>query len=165
MRSPKSLRVTLPMVLAALVLSVAGSLSTASATTYWRYQNSWEGNCLTASPTTANVWTTTCDESSANQNWWWGESYTDPRGYTFRRLISRVNGHCLTTDAKSQNNAVWTSPCGNAPDQWWNADNNWLWNLNAKYLRSSGNGDAVYTTEPYLDGVEVPRYEWWGFHN
>lgn len=79
MRSPKSLRVTLPMVLAALVLSVAGSLSTASATTYWRYQNSWEGNCLTASPTTANVWTTTCDESSANQNWWWGVVHRSAR--------------------------------------------------------------------------------------
>ncbi|MET7497156.1 hypothetical protein [Streptomyces sp900116325] len=164
MKSLKSLRLAVPMGFAALMLTVAGSISPASAAiTYWSYANDYEGNCLASSTTTDNVWTATCDDGLSTRNWQWGSSHTDSHGYQWRQLVSRANGHCLTTDNETQNNAVWTSPCGNAPDQWWSGDNNGLQNENGNHLRSSANGDAVYTSPPYL--VEAERYVWWGAHS
>jgi hypothetical protein len=173
MKSLKTLRLTLPVMLAALMLSIAGSMSTASATTYWSYANDYEGTCLTSSPTTDNVWTSPCDDSLSIHNWYWGaQSYTrNFDGVVFRRLVSKANGDCLTTDQKTDTNAVWMSPCGNAPGQFWSNDGHYL-NCDTPvgagvFLRSSANGDAVYTT-PYIGeqpGIEIQRWTWWGAHS
>ncbi|WP_225823097.1 hypothetical protein [Streptomyces naphthomycinicus] len=167
MNSPRtSLRVAVPMALSALVLSVAGSLSPASATTYWSYTNDYEGTCLTSSTSTDSVWTAACDDSLVTRNWYWGsETFTDWTGITYRRLVSRANGDCLTTDGKTNTNAVWTAPCGGARDQWWNADYREMYNANGNYLRSSGNGDAVYASPWGLSGIEETRYKWYGAHS
>lgn len=159
------------MGLTALMLTVAGSMSTASATTYWTYRNDYEGNCLVSSTVSDSVWSDSCNDSLATRNWYWGaSSYTrNYDGVVFRRLVSKANGDCLTTDAKTDVNAVWTSPCGNAPGQWWSGDGDHLecdTGLNGVFLRTSANGDSVYTT-PYLyqSGIEPQRWVWWGAHS
>lgn len=172
MKSLKTLRLTVPMGLAALMLTVAGSMSTASAATYWSYANDYEGQCLASSTTTDNVWSDTCNDSLATRNWYWGaESYVrNYDGIVFRRLVSKANGDCLTTDHKTDTNAVWMSPCGNAPGQFWSNDGHYL-NCDigvggGVFLRTSANGDAVYTT-PYIGqpGIELERWTWWGAHS
>ncbi|WP_159403768.1 RICIN domain-containing protein [Streptomyces sp. NRRL S-646] len=171
MKSLKALRLAVPMGLAALMLTVAGSMSTASATTYWTYRNDYEGNCLVSSTASNSVWSDTCNDSLSTRNWYWGaSSYTrNYDGLVFRRLVSKANGDCLTTDANTDTNAVWMSPCGNAPGQWWNANGNDLEcdiGPGSEFLRTSANGDAVYTT-PYLyqNGIDPQRYVWWGAHS
>ncbi|MFE0509515.1 hypothetical protein [Streptomyces sp. NPDC058964] len=171
MKSVKTLRLAVPMGLAALMLTVAGAMSTASATTYWTYMNDYEGACLVSSTVSDSVWSDTCNDSLATRNWYWGaNSYTRSfDGKVFRRLVSKANGDCLTTDAHTSVNAVWTSPCGNAPGQWWSADGNQLlcdigagW---GEYLRTSANGDAVYATDLNENGIDPHRYVWWGAHS
>lgn len=157
------------MGLATLMLTVAGSLSTASAATNWTYMNDAEGNCLASSPTTSNVWSATCNDSLSTRNWHWGpDSYTrNYDGRVFRRLISNANGNCLTTDAKTATNAVWTSACGNAPGQWWSGDGNMLEcdTVLSEFLRTSDSGDAVYATEYGQSGIDLSRWRWWGAHS
>ncbi|MFF4835480.1 hypothetical protein [Streptomyces sp. NPDC001315] len=168
MKSLKALRLTLPVGLAALMLTAAGSMSTASAATHWVYRNAYENNCLTASTVTDNVWSGPCNEGPGTYWYWGSESTTDYFGVTFHRLVSLATGDCLTTDAKTDTNAVWMSPCGSAPNQWWNGDGNNLetdsvWGGN--YLRTSANGDAVYTTPYTQAGIEPARWTWYGTHN
>ncbi|MFJ4846290.1 MULTISPECIES: hypothetical protein [unclassified Streptomyces] len=172
MKSLKTLRLTVPMGLAALMLAITGSMSTASATTTrWVYQNVYEGNCLTYSDTTSNVWSGPCSGSTVA--WYWGDSYTDYiTRVTYRQLKTwyRNDERCLTTDFKTDTNAVWTSPCNGIYDsgQMWNGDNNELTvggGLSPNYLRTSGNGDAVYSTPWGQSGIELDRWEWNGTHN
>ncbi|MDQ0595725.1 hypothetical protein QF037_000070 [Streptomyces canus] len=171
MKSLKTLRLTLPMMFAALMLTVAGAMSTASATTTrWVYQNAFEGNCLTYSGTTSNVWSGPCD--GATVAWYWGASWTDnTSGVTLRQLKAwYVTGDlCLTTDWKTDTNAVWTSPCNTGNDgQYWSADSNMITNvpwLSASHLRTSANGDAVYSTTYAQPGIESSRWTWYGTHN
>ena len=171
MKSPKALRLAVSMGLAALILTVAGSMSTASATTYWSYRNDYEGQCLVSSTASNKVWSDTCDDSLATRNWYWGpDSYTRNFDQTvFRRLVSKANGLCLTTDSETATNAVWMSPCGNAPGQWWSGDGNEL-NCDigvgaGQFLRTSDNGAAVYATEYGQSGIDPSRWVWWGAHS
>jgi hypothetical protein len=166
MKSLKALRVTLPVGLAALMLAVAGSMSTASAETYWVYKNAYEGNCLTASTTTDSVWSGSCNQSVGTYWDWGSQTWTDyPSGRTYKRLVSRATGDCLTTDQKTTTNAVWMSPCGSGSGhQFWNGDNNYLDNLDGYSLRTSANGDAVYSTPWGQSGIEVQRWTWNGTH-
>ncbi|MFJ4845988.1 hypothetical protein [Streptomyces sp. NPDC088733] len=163
MKSLRTLRLTLPMALATLMLSVAGAVSPASASvTYWRYIDGYENSCLSSSSTTSNVWSEPCGQTIARYQWWWGDTITSG-GSTWRQLISAENGKCLTTDHKTDNNAVWTSACGNAPDQWWSGDGDSLASWNGMSLRSSANGDAVYVSG--YGAVEFDRYTWRGYRN
>ncbi|MET7483301.1 hypothetical protein [Streptomyces sp. NPDC005538] len=167
MKSLKALKLTLPVGLAALVLAVTGSMSTASATTYWVYKNSYEGNCLTASTVTDNVWSGSCDQSVGTY-WFWGSEtwYDVSTQRTYRRLVSRGTGDCLTTDQKTNTNAVWMSPCGGGNGyQFWNADYDELRNLDGDELRTSANGDAVYSTPWGQSGIELARWTWNGTHS
>ncbi|MFF4549255.1 hypothetical protein [Streptomyces sp. NPDC001435] len=165
MKPLKTLRLTVPMGLAALMLTVAGSLSTASAATDWTYKNAYEGNCLTASTVTDRVWSGSCNQSPGTYWNWGGETWQDyPSGRTYRRLVSAATGQCLTTDTKSATNALWMSACGNGPDQFWNADYDDLRNLDGNLLRTSANGDAVYSTPWGQDGIETSRWTWYGTH-
>lgn len=172
MESLKALRLTVPMGLAALVLTVAGSMSTASATTYWSYSNDYEGQCLVSSTVSDKVWSDTCNDGLSTRNWYWGsDSYTrNYDGTVFRRLVSKANGMCLTTDSKTATNAVWMSACGNAPGQWWSGDDHYLEcdfiSGAGVFLRTSGNGAAVYTTN-YIGegGIDPARWVWWGAHS
>jgi hypothetical protein len=158
--------VAVPTGLAALMIATAGVLSPASAATNWTYMNDYEGNCLVASSTTDSVWSGACNDSLATRRWHWGAQSTTAFGYTFRRLVSNANGDCLTTDFKSANNAVWTSPCGSGGMQWWNGDDNRLMNTYAHQLRSSANGDAVYSSTADVVGqIEPERWVWWGAHD
>jgi hypothetical protein len=162
----KATRVTLPVGLAALALSAAGTLSTASAATDWVYRNAYEGNCLTASTVTDNVWSGPCNQSPGTY-WFWGNERWDdyPNGRTYRRLVSSATGECLTTDQKTSTNAVWTSPCGSGNgQQFWNADYSDLRNLDGDSLRTSANGDAVYSTPWGQGDIEVARWTWNGTH-
>ncbi|KPI27034.1 RICIN domain-containing protein [Streptomyces sp. NPDC048253] len=172
MESLKALRLTVPMGLAALVLTVAGSMSTASATTYWSYSNDYEGQCLVSSTVSDKVWSDTCNDGLSTRNWYWGsDSYTrNYDGTVFRRLVSKANGMCLTTDSKTATNAVWMSACGNAPGQWWSGDDDYLEcdfiSGTGVFLRTSANGAAVYTTN-YIGegGIDPARWVWWGAHS
>jgi hypothetical protein len=56
------------------------------------------------------------------------------------------------------------SACGNGPDQFWNADYDDLRNLDGNLLRTSANGDAVYSTPWGQDGIETSRWTWYGTH-
>ncbi|MFF4902443.1 hypothetical protein [Streptomyces sp. NPDC001068] len=165
MKYLKALKVTLPVMLATLMLSIAGSMSTASAaTTYWTYEDRFEDNCLAASPITSNVWSDDCSSTVIHvYDWYWGNGFQTVDGVTYRALISRANDKCLTTDNKTSNNALWTSTCDGG-DQWWNGDFNNLRNLNGNYLRTSGNGNAVYAS-PYYVGVEFDRFYWEGYRH
>ncbi|MEU5095999.1 hypothetical protein [Streptomyces sp. NPDC020996] len=159
------MRLTVPAGLAAVLLATGGTLSYASAAN-WTYTNDYEGSCLTASPTTDNVWSAPCNDSLATRNWHWGSVTTDAFGYTFRRLVSNANGDCLTTDSKSLNNAVWTSPCGGSGQQFWNADDHRIMNLYTDQLRTSDNGDAIYSsTAAVTDMIPIERFVWWGAHD
>ncbi|WP_033321060.1 hypothetical protein [Streptomyces yerevanensis] len=161
MKSLKALRVTLPVGLAALTLAVAGSMSTASAATYWVYKNAYEGNCLTASTTTGSAWSGPCNQSVGSYWDWGSQTQTDIRGRTYKRLVSRATGDCLTTDKKTTTNAVWMSPCGSGSGhQFWSGDNNNLDNLDGYSLRTSDNGDAIYST-PW---GQSERWVWNGTH-
>ncbi|WP_458245837.1 hypothetical protein [Streptomyces sp. MAI_2237] len=161
-----SLRLSTPVGLAAVLLAAAGTLTPASAQTNWTYTNDYEGNCLVASPTTGNVWSGTCNDSLVTRNWHWGATTTTAFGYTFRRLVSNANGDCLTTDWKSQNNAVWTSPCGGSGQQFWNADGHRIMNTWGHQLRTSDNGDAVYSsTAEVTDQIPPARFDWYGAHD
>ncbi|MEU6069912.1 hypothetical protein ABZ864_37105 [Streptomyces sp. NPDC047082] len=55
-------------------------------------------------------------------------------------------------------------PCGNGPDQFWNADHDDLHNLGGNSLRTSANGDAVYSTPWGQGGIETARWTWCGTH-
>ncbi|MGV9347377.1 hypothetical protein ACWDSD_21650 [Streptomyces spiralis] len=168
MKPSRTLRLTLPTALAALVLAVAGAMSTASATTYWTFMNDYEGNCLVSSTVSDKVWSDSCNDSLDTRNWYYGaESVTNVDGQVFRRLVSRANGDCLTTDNKTNANAVWMSPCGSAGGQFWSNDYHVLENFNGNLLRTSANGDAVYTTSQYVadPDIEPARYTWWGSHS
>ncbi|MGQ4389111.1 hypothetical protein [Streptomyces sp. SAS_270] len=158
-----TLRLAVPAGLAALMLAVGGALSYASAAN-WTYRNDYEGNCLASSTTTDNVWSAPCDDSLVTRNWHWGAQTTTAFGYTFRRLVSNANGDCLTTDFKTQNNAVWTSPCGSGGMQWWNGDDNRLQNTWTHELRTSANGDAVYSSTADAR-IEPERWVWRGAHD
>ncbi|MEV6765854.1 hypothetical protein AB0N16_35535 [Streptomyces sp. NPDC051105] len=103
----------------------------------------------------------------SSRNWYWGsEAFTNIAGETFHRLVSRANGDCLTTDQKTATNAVRTSPCGGSTGQWWDYGEA-LTNYDSDMLRTSSNGDAVYSS-PYsvVDqyGIEPGRFTWWGVH-
>jgi hypothetical protein len=164
------LRLALPPALSVLLLAAAGTLSPASAETYWTFRNDYEGTCLTASTTTGNVWGAACNDSLATRQWHWGnETYTDLQGKKYKRLVSRANGNCLTTDQKTLTNTVWTSRCGSG-EQFWKADADVdkIENADGYELRSSSNGDALYTS-PYrvvdLYDIEPERFIWWGAHS
>jgi hypothetical protein len=160
-----SLRLAVPAGATALLLAAGGTLSYASAAN-WTYMNDYEGNCLVASATTDKVWSDTCNDALSTRNWHWGSATQDGFGYTFRRLVSNANGDCLTTDWKSQNNAVWTSPCGGSGQQFWNGDDNRLMNLWAHQLRTSDNGVAIYSsTAEVTDQIPIERFVWWGAHD
>lgn len=167
MKSLKTLRLTVPVGLAALLLTVAGSMSTAFARTDWVYKNAYEGNCLTASTVTDNVWSGPCNQGIGTYWFWGSETWDDyPNGRTYRRLVSAATGDCLTTDQKTATNTLWMSPCGSGlGHQFWNADYSDLHNLNGDSLRTSANGDAVYSTPWGQDGIEVARWTWNGTHS
>ncbi|QOV40930.1 hypothetical protein IM697_22670 [Streptomyces ferrugineus] len=169
MTSPRTvLRLTLPPALSALLLAVAGSLSTASAETYWTFRNDHEGTCLTSSTTTGNVWSATCNDSLATRRWYWTNDF-EYGGHRWGRLVSSANGDCLTSDYKTETNVVWTSNCGNGGwGQIWSGDSNRLTNWLGPMLRTSANGDAVYTSPiTVVDkyGIESTRFRWWGAHS
>jgi hypothetical protein len=160
-----SRRLAVPAGLAALMLAAGGTLSYASAAN-WTYMNDYEGNCLISSTTSDDIKSGACNDSLSTRNWHWGTQTTTGFGYTFRRLVSNANGDCLTTDFKSANNAVWASPCGSGGMQWWNGDGNMLMNTYSHQLRSSANGDAVYSSTGDVVGqIEPERWVWWGAHD
>ncbi|CAG7623540.1 RICIN domain-containing protein [Actinacidiphila bryophytorum] len=167
MKSRKTLHLTLPMLFAAVMLTVTGSMSSAFAATDWVYKNAYEGNCLTGSTTTSNVWSGPCDQSIGTY-WNWGSSYTAyPSGITYRQLKSAATGKCLTTDDKTSTNAVWLSACdsGLNAGQLWNGDYSELSTYSGENdLRTSANGDAVYSTPWGQSGIEVGRWTWNGTH-
>ncbi|MHC3471899.1 hypothetical protein ACYF6T_24820 [Streptomyces sp. 7R007] len=163
-----TLRLTVPVGLAALTLVATGALTPASAATYWTFRNDYEGTCLTASGTTDSVWTAACDDSLASRNWYWSsDELTDINGVAFHRLVSKVNGKCLTTDQKTATNVVWTSTCGGSSGQFWRGSDS-LTNYDGDLLRSSSNGDAVYASPISVVnqyGIEPERFIWWGAHD
>ena len=171
----RTLSVTVPIGLSALMLTVAGSLSTASAATNWQYQNEHEGTCLASSPTTSSVWTASCNGTFSWVSWHWGaQSYTSWDGHVMRRLVSNANGGCLTTnlDGNSTANAVWTEPCGHAVPQFWTGDDNRLKNDIGQGrwlgLRTSDNGSAVYTDYYSVvdsHNIDPSSFVWWGVHD
>ncbi|MEU6347404.1 hypothetical protein ABZ883_41475 [Streptomyces sp. NPDC046977] len=180
MKLLKTLRVTLPLALAAFTLAVTGSLSTASATTYWSFRNGHMDACLVTSPSTDSVWWDTCNDSLATRNYYYGQEAYDADGHTMRRLVSRANGDCLTTALGSNTNAVWMALCGSDPNQFWTNDGNYLssdWlevpppgggglKTHFVYLRTSDNGKNVYTTPDIgQPGIDIAQWKWYGAHS
>lgn len=169
MKLLKALRLTVPMGLAALMLTVAGSMSPASATTYWSYMNDHEGNCLTSSTVSDSVWSDTCNDSLNTRNWYWGSYSVDIDGHTWRQLVSKANGGCLSTDNKTLANAVWAGDCGSNAALLWSADGNRIRNyLYGTYLRTSDNGNAVYVSPLSVinsNGIDASAFVWWGAHS
>ncbi|MER5602588.1 RICIN domain-containing protein [Streptomyces sp. NPDC002265] len=168
MKSLRTVRLALPMAFATLMLTIAGSMSNASAVAYWSYRNDWEGECLVASTVSDKVWSDTCNDQLPTRNWYWGSDSYTLGGIVWRQLVSASNGLCLTTDAKTATNAVWMSGCGNAAGQWWSNDGDYLTcDIDGRvYLRTSDNGAAVYTTPTRSQsGIEPERWRWWGAHS
>lgn len=166
----RHLRLTVPVGLSALLLTVAGSLSPASAATNWSYMNDYEGQCLASSTTTSNVWSASCDDSLSTRTWHWGATSYVNGQHTYRRLVSNANGDCLSTQFNSSAtaNPVWTSPCGRDVEQFWTGDGNRLTSNDGTLLRTSANASAVYAD--FYDvvdthGVEPERFVWWGAHD
>ncbi|WP_033324262.1 hypothetical protein [Streptomyces yerevanensis] len=165
-----SLRLVVPVGLASLVLAAAGTLTPASAATNWSYMNDYEGNCLASSTTTSNVWSATCNDSLSTRTWHWGATSYSLGGHTWRRLVSNANGDCLSTafNSSALANPVWTSPCGRDVEQFWTGDGNRLQSADDTFLRTSGNGDAVYADYYSVvssHGIEPERFVWWGAHD
>ncbi|MDH6219357.1 hypothetical protein [Streptomyces pseudovenezuelae] len=162
---------TVPVGLSALMLTVAGSLSTASAATNWQYSSEHEGTCLASSPTTSSVWTADCHGTFSWVSWHWGaDSITTPTGQVMRRLVSNANGDCLGTrvDSDALANPVFTSACGRNDNQFWSGDSHRLENDNEMELRTSDNGSAVYTDYYSVvdsHNIDPSSFVWWGVHD
>jgi hypothetical protein len=148
--------------LAASLLALTGSLSTASAApTIWRFQNQGNLYCLTGSAATGSVWMSKCDSGTAGQQWDWvgtGESYN--------QLQRRGTNQCLTTDNESLiKNKVWLGDCGA------NRYNSQLWSYSytseriysrwGTELRTSPSGsDAVYAADAGNEVIDQIWYKW-----
>ncbi|RKN41170.1 hypothetical protein [Streptomyces hoynatensis] len=128
------------------VLAGAFSLSSSAsaATTYWSFDNAVRG-CLTAG-TSGVVFETACSAQNAFQDWQWIGSADD-------HLQNLATGLCLTTDDKSDVNAVWQGDC-NASEhgQSWSftylGDGSRLGVLQTywgTWLRATDTPNAVYT--------------------
>ncbi len=154
--------------LATAILAICGVVMTAgqasAATTYWTYQSQYNGNCLTAAAASDGVFTTTC-QGWQSQDWDWIGSANI---YGQHQLKSRTRGLCLTTDAKSDRNAVWLSSCNGGQGQYWDNDfppylyaDGDFW-LNS--LRISPESDAVYTSDAQNDwnvyGIPYSTHHW-----
>ncbi|WP_189192601.1 hypothetical protein [Streptomyces albiflavescens] len=164
-----SLRLALSTGLATFMLTIAGTLSPASAaTTDWMYNNDFGQPCLTSSTASSNIWVQYSCSGNGGTLWHWGSESNQWQGHTMRRLVSNANGDCLTTDVGAETNDVYAAPCGGGRSgQFWTADNDHIQNQNGNYLRTSDSGDGVYTS-PYsvVDkyGINSTRFVWWGFH-
>ncbi|WP_129843710.1 RICIN domain-containing protein [Streptomyces sp. RFCAC02] len=153
--------------LAALLLALSGTLSTASAaTTYWTFKSSHNGRCLTGSSSGA-VWVASCNGGSSQQ-WDWvgtGRSYL---GQSYHMLKNRAAGECLMTDFKTDRNSVWLSACdGDEVGLWWSNDvpNQLDLYSSTNSLRVSPSGsDAVYTSDWLVDenayGIPYSSHSW-----
>jgi hypothetical protein len=143
---------------AAMVLGITGSLTTASAATYWTFKNDANNKCLTASSETAAVWVADCTGGS-NQQW---DFINTNNGHS--QLKNRADGKCLATDYKSDTNSVWTGTCNqNAQGQAWtyNASAHSIRSSFLTYLRTSpSGGNAVYTD--ISPDIDAKYYDWFG---
>ncbi|MFJ9034945.1 hypothetical protein ACIRQP_42440 [Streptomyces sp. NPDC102274] len=68
-------------------------------------------------------------------------------------------GACLTTDNKTELNAVWLAPCGNRSGQFWTADNSRLQNQNGNFLIDDGDND-LHTVREYTNSNEFVWVGW-----
>ncbi|MFJ5115280.1 hypothetical protein ACIQAD_32045 [Streptomyces sp. NPDC088551] len=152
LRSEK-LRFAVPMGLSALMLAVSGALSPASAATHWAYQNgNGGGPCLSSTSDGGSATALSC-ANTIRQQWYWGSESNSWQGHTMKRLVNVATGACLTTDNKSEWNAVWLAPCGNRSGQFWTADDDRIQNQNGNFLINDGD-DALHTVREYSDSIE-----------
>ncbi|NUP23124.1 MAG: ricin-type beta-trefoil lectin domain protein [Streptomyces sp.] len=140
--------------------------SSAQAATYWTFENGAWNTCLTAGDSGV-AYHTTCQGSNRQQWDWVGSGHGQ-----YLQLKNRETGKCLTTDFKNSVNAVWTSTCGAAPDQWWY----YRGSDRALYNEGEGNGstgflrtspterDAVYTSSLAGSPVAGSYFTWIGSH-
>ncbi|MFI6037892.1 hypothetical protein ACIBBD_27690 [Streptomyces sp. NPDC051315] len=144
--------------LSVLTLATAGTLSSASAaTTTWKYQSYYNGECLASNA--GYALTETC-QPYTNQRWHWGSESNTWQGHTMRRLVNEYTGECLTTDNKSELNAVWMSPCGGGRSgQFWTADNKHIQNQNGTFLTANGDGSLTTVRE----GSDANAFLWYGW--
>ncbi len=157
------------MGVSALMLTIAGTLSPASAATNWAYHNDWGQPCLRSSTASSNVWVSTSCPDNSSIWWHWGTDSNQWGGHTMRRLVSNANSECLTTDVGAVTNAVRTEPCSSGRSgQFWTADGDYFQNQNGNYLRTSASGDGVYTS-PYSVvadyNIDRSRLVWWGWNS
>ncbi|GKQ41833.1 hypothetical protein [Streptomyces sp. A012304] len=95
-------------------LGIVQAPSAQAAPVYWTFLNNspYANQCLTGgqvnSQGTGKAYMSWCSESFSQQWDWRGSDTTAPY---FLQLQNRATGLCLATDAKSETNAVWTSPC------------------------------------------------------
>ncbi|WP_243740514.1 RICIN domain-containing protein [Streptomyces sp. 8K308] len=149
---------------AALALTVSGTLSTAAAATYWKFENVAEyGMCLTGEPS-GNVWISRCDtDNGGRQQWDFLSSSGD-----YSRIQNRATGECLTTDNETATNSVWLSSCGGLGQLWhYEAENGTIRQMSyGTYLRTSPVSQDVHTSSlgsnPEIDNR---HYEWRGTHD
>ncbi|MFF3376536.1 ricin-type beta-trefoil lectin domain protein [Streptomyces sp. NPDC002680] len=132
------LRLTVPLGLAAFMLTVAGALTPAAAATNWYFVSYNTGSCLKA-PTGFSPYVGDCSGSS--HSWHWGSESNTWDGHTMRRLVNNQTGDCLTTDDAYDYNSVWMAPCGGGRSgQFWTADGSFVQNQNHNYLAADDDG-------------------------
>jgi hypothetical protein len=162
----KKLRLATVTALSSLAVGAGMILpsSAQAAPTYWQFQNSRFGTCLTAGDS-GSAYATVCQGWNRQQWDWIGD------GAWYKQLRNRETGKCLMTDAKSDINAVWTSDCNSsATGQMWyydSADFELYANVGGVtggYLRTSDIKDAVYTSQRNTS-IADSYYTWFGTHN
>jgi hypothetical protein len=153
----------LAVVAAAVAAAGTGALvpSSAQAATYWKFQNTKTGNCLTGGDDGA-AFLSPCVSGNVNQQWMWtgGDTASTP----YNRLENAATTWCLATDYKTERNAVWTTKACS-----W-ADNGQRWNYSGTnkgiksklgtLLRSNPGSVAVYGSiqNDYLSYMD---YTYW----
>ncbi|GGZ49997.1 hypothetical protein GCM10010387_50380 [Streptomyces inusitatus] len=152
--------------LATLLIVVAGPATSASAApTYWTYQSKYNFACLTASADSTKVFTDTCQGWHA-QDWDW---VGPANSYGQHQLKSRTRGLCLTTDDKSDRNAIWLSSCGGKVGQYWDNDMPQVLfsavAFGSNSLRISPGYSSVYSSDMVTDkdrhGIPYEAHYWW----
>lgn len=166
---------------ATLFLAGGAPSPASAATTYWTFSNPSNHKCLTASadPSSTAVFTQDCLTLWAPQDWDW---IGPPTQGGQNMLRSRSRNLCLTTDNKTNRNAVWLAPCVSQTGQGWGYHVFWytdqygtpweshtLWadvgfiGTNPNLLRISPTSSAVYTSDQVDDesiGIPTIAHAW-----
>ncbi|MET9122126.1 hypothetical protein [Streptomyces sp. NPDC004528] len=130
------LRITVPATLSALLLALTGAISPASAAgASWTYTtDAIRANCLRVDVDGKTPIADICVNGDSNR-WHWGAESNTWQGHSMKRLVNDDTGDCLTTDDKTDWNAVWMAPCGGGRSgQFWTADGGTIQNQNWNYL-------------------------------